>query len=296
MSIIYKIIYFPFINRILRNVNYFFSPILPEKLKIHPSGKLKVKIDNASVIYLKTNQTSYVTRELFWKKSGNYEYTPIFTGLIKKTKCFFDVGSNIGYYSLLGAATNPDLTAHSFEPSPGVITYLSENVKINNFSKNIYVHPIALSDKTGSVNFHEVYNKKYPKISNLSGEHNMGTKPHLKTNKITVQTVTLDNFTTINDIQNIELIKIDTEGSEDLILKGAVETIKKFRPVIICETLFNKIENSLEDIMKSHNYLFFNFKEGRLIKVDTIQREQDNGVRNCFFVPEEKEFFVTEYL
>ena len=295
-SFLYAFIYFPKVNRILRNVSYLFASLLPEKFKIHPSGKLKVKIDNKRVIYFKTNQTSYVTRELFWKKSKNYEYTPVFTGLIKKTDCFFDIGSSIGYYSLLGVAVNPGLSVHSFEPSPGAAAYLSENVKINGFSQNICVHPVALSDKAGITDFYEVYNKKYPGVSNLSGEHNIGTKLHLKANKIRIQTDTLDNFVTANGIENIGLIKLDTEGCEDLILRSASETIKKFRPIIICETLFNRIEGSLENTMKLHDYLFFNFNDNQLIKVDSIKRNKDNGVRNCFFVPKEKEFLMADYL
>jgi len=100
MHIIYSLIYNSKINWLIRNINYFLSPLLPEKIKIHPSGTININIKSHKSIKLKANQTSYVTRELFWKGSKNYEYTPIFIKLIKKTDVFFDIGSSIGYYSI----------------------------------------------------------------------------------------------------------------------------------------------------------------------------------------------------
>jgi len=97
-------------------------------------------------------------------------------------------------------------------------------------------------------------------------------------------------------LKRVDLIKLDTEGNEDLILTYADEVIKKFRPIIICETLFNTIEESLENIMTQYNYGFYNHTEKGLVKVSSIKREFDNGIRNCFFVPKEKEELIKDYL
>lgn len=296
MSLIYKIIYSPLINRILRNLSYCASPILPEKFKIHPSGILKVKIDTGQNIYLKTNQTSYVTKELFWKPSREYEYTAIFSELIKTVDCFFDIGASIGYYSLLAAKINPNGLIYSFEPSAGAYYYLCENIKINKFCNKIIPHPVAISDRIGIAEFSEIYNKKYPGVYNLSGEHNLGTKNILNSKKTEVRSITLNNFVAENNIPKIDLIKIDTEGCEDLILENADKIIIKFQPIIICETLFNKIENRLEAIMKNYGYELYNFVGTRLEKVDTLSRKEDNGVRNCFFIPPQKRNMIIRFL
>ena len=60
MTIFYSIIYNAKLNKIIRNLNYVLAPILPKKIKIHPSGFLKVKIKGTHSITLKTNQTSFV--------------------------------------------------------------------------------------------------------------------------------------------------------------------------------------------------------------------------------------------
>lgn len=296
MEIIYSLIYNPKINWIVRNVNYVLSPLLPKKIKIHPSGTLKVKVKNHKSIKLKANQTSYVTRELFWKGSQNYEYTPIFIELIKKLDTFFDIGSSIGYYSILGATINQKLKVEAFEPSTGPMIYLSENIKINNLDSRINVNVLALSDQQGQIDFFEIRNKKYPTIYNLSGEHNIGTKPHLKSFKTRIESDTLDNFVEKNNINNIDLMKVDTEGCEDLILKESSYTIDKFKPIIICEVLFNRIENQLEEIMLKHNYEFYNHNGKGLSKVSTIQRKSDNGIRNCFFVHPSKKHLIEEFI
>jgi len=48
-------------------------------------------------------------------------------------KTFYDIGANIGYYSLLGATINEDLIVVGFEPATGPAYYFKENIKINHF-------------------------------------------------------------------------------------------------------------------------------------------------------------------
>ena len=296
MNIIYSLIYNPKINWLIRNLNFILSPLLPKKIKIHPSGIINIKIKNQKSIKLKANQTSYVTRELFWKGSKNYEYTPIFIKLVKKASTFFDIGSSIGYYTILGASTNKNLKIEAFEPSTGGMIYLSENVKINNFGSRINVNGLALSNQKGQIDFFEIKNRKYPTIYNLSGEHNTGTKPRLKSFKAKVASDTLDNFVKNNNIKSIDLIKLDTEGCEDLILIESFNTINLFKPIIICEVLFNRIENKLEKIMLEHDYEFYNHNGNGLTKVSTIERKLDNGIRNCFFVHPTKKHLIEEFI
>lgn len=296
MSLLRDFIYVPEVNRIIRNINYILSPLLPNKIKIHPSGKLKVPFNKHNYFYLKTNQTSFLTRELFWKKAENFEYTNIFIGLIGKVSTFFDVGANIGYYSILGCKINPSLTVFAFEPSTGVFIYMCENLKINRLLENVTVEPIALSDVNGKIDFYEMRNEKFPTIYNLSGEHNIGAKTDRITNKVKIESTTLDTYLSEIKINSVDLIKLDTEGAEYQILKGATKTIDTHKPIVICETLFNKIEKELDIIMRKHNYEFYNHTRDGLKKVETIVRKEDDGIRNCFFVPREKVHLIKEWI
>ncbi len=248
-------------------------------------------------IKLHTNQTNYLTHLLFWEGGAmKFEYSAIFVKLIRKIEGFYDIGANIGYYSLLASSENPKAVIVGFEPASGPLFYFRKNVSINNFH-NIRIEDIALANKKGNLTFYEIKNKKYRYLKhNLAGESNAaggyGNKNFVE---VKVKSSTLDEYaTTYRD--KVDLIKMDTEGTEHLILQQAANTIETQKPVIICETLFNSIETELEQLMKSHGYLFFNHVENGLKPVETIIRSSDDGVRNCFFVHPEKLHLIKEFI
>ncbi len=294
MNWLRSVIYQPQINFLIRNTCKLFPTVLPEGLKLPASGLVKINIDGISPFKLKTNQTSYITRQLFWNGPMAFEYTPIFKELVKKVGTFWDIGANIGYYSVLGCKSNPNLKVKAFEPSDGAKAYLKANVELNQLDNQVKVESLALSNFKGEIEFHQIVNPKFPNIANLSGEHNIGTKKNLPSKKVRVKTLRMDDYA--SDIESIDLMKIDTEGAEVEILKGGLETIKEHQPIIICETLFNKNEAEIEAILGALGYEFFNHTPKGLQKVDTLKRNKDNGVRDCFCVPPAKVSLIQEFL
>ncbi len=296
-QVIYKIIYNQNVNKILRNFNKVFNIVSPKKIEIRPSGLIKLINKEGKILKIKTNQTNYVTHLIFWEGYLNFEYTDIFVNLIKNIKTFYDVGANIGYYSLLAAFENKKIKIVGFEPASGPNFYFKENVRINNFN-NIKVETLALSHVIGEIEFHEVKNNKYKYLEyNLAGESNTGSKTKgLYFTVKSVKTTTLDNYVEITSENNIDLIKLDTEGTEDLILINSDRVLRLMKPIIICETLYNKIESELEKIMKSYGYEFFNHTGTGLKKVESIIRQKDDGVRNCFFVHPDKFHLIREFV
>lgn len=297
MHLLYTILYHSKVNYVLRNISYLFKSTLPKNARLNPSGKLYLKTLGDIKFTLHTNQTSHITKELYWSGVENYEYTSIFKALIKNTNTFIDVGASIGYYSVLAGKVNPKITVYAFEPAKGSMIYLKKNIEQNQLSTHVRQELLALSNNTGQIEFYEVINPKYPNTHNLSGEHNMGTKKLKKASIYKVNTSTLDLYCKEQNIGKVDLIKIDTEGSENLILEGGTQTISAHKPIIICETLYNKIETQLEVIMKAQGYEFYNHVGGlQLQKVDSIQRDYDNGIRNCFFVHPSKLNLIKEFI
>lgn len=296
-QLFYQIIYHPKINFILRNLNKALSALLPNSLKIPPSGKIKIQIRNLSFFFL-ANQTSYVSKLLFWNGAGKFEYTNIFIELAKKVNTFIDVGTNIGYYSILAAKANPEIKVISFEPAAGPLHYLKLNVEVNKIQKNVTVESYAIGDQEGQIEFNEVFNEKYKYLThNLAGEGNAGSKinsARFKTNQ--VESMTLDHYLASKKTTSIDLIKLDTEGTEADILRHAKGVIARDQPIIICETLFNTIEKELEEIMSQYDYQFFNHVGNGLQQVKSIERAKDDGVRNCFFVPSGKIHLIEEFI
>ena len=296
-QIIYKIIYNPTINKVVRNINKFFLSLLSNKIKIPPSGVLIVKNEDGKKLRIKTNQTNYLTYLLFWEGYRNFEYTDLFIRLIKKVSVFYDIDSNIRYYSLLAEMENPAIKVVAFEPAAGPLFYLRENVKINHF-KNIVIEDIALSEKTGNITFYEIRNKKYTYLEhNLAGEGTTGNKTtHRNFVPIEVKTKTFNQYVVDMNQKNIDLVKMDTEGTEHLILEHADIILEQMKPIFICETLFDTIETELESTFKKYGYDFYNHTNAGLTKVASIKREKDNGVRNCFFVHPSKYHLIEEFV
>jgi FkbM family methyltransferase len=295
-QLLYSLIYNKHLNCIIRNIIKPFKNLLPESLKIHPSGTLRLRSGEAKIT-IATNQTNYVTTIIFWEGYERFEYTRIFCDLIKNVSSFYDIGANIGYYSLLAASLNPKIEITSFEAADGPLYYFRNNIDNNKLS-NIILEPIAVSDTNGEVEFIQYTNPKYPHLKyNLGGTGHIGTEnSNLNITKKKVQSTTLDDYVKSSGNKKIDLIKIDTEGNEDLILSRSQDIMRNMKPIIICEILYNKIESRIEEIASSHDYLFYNHYIDGLRRVKTLKRTYDDGVRNCFLVHPSKIKLIEKYI
>lgn len=292
-----RIVYrYALINRVLRNVNKKLSGLTSFRLR--PFGIMKVHLKSGVTFKMATNETSSVTKLLFWKGADHYEYTSIFERLLPDSRAFLDIGANTGYYSLLSATKNPSMKVFAFEPASAPYYYLEKNIKINQL-KNVKAYPLALSDTRGEIEFFELNNpESYHTKFNLAGTGTL--KGEDVVNQLfaskKVPATTLDSWITAEQTDQIDLVKIDTEGTEHLILKGADRLLRQHEPIIICETLFHVIEGELEKIMRDYDYHFFNYKNGKLYETKTLLRETDNGFRDCFFVPSKKLGWIQPFI
>ena len=292
----YRVVYQPFINKVLRNVNRALAPILPAAWRLPPSGVMTVKLKTGS-FHFATNQTNTTSQYLFWRGPYNVEYTVIFEDLIKKCACFYDVGAHAGYYSLVAVSVNPNCKAVAFEPASGPYHYLKENIRINRVQDRVHAVQLALGEWEGEANFLEVVHDKYKYLEhNLVAVSNLANpQPSRKMKETRVPVSTLDSFVKAHPELKPDIIKMDTEGTEHLILAGALRILDT-KPIIISETLFKSNEQELESIMKKYGYQFYNYKDSRLHKVNTIVRVADDGVHDCFFVHPDKAAILSPYL
>ncbi len=143
----------------------------------------------------------------------------------KKDKVFVDIGSNIGHHSIFASKFARDV--HSFEPYHFVRQRMLDTMKLNKIS-NIIVHPYGLGEADSTIPFFE------PLESNLGGGSFVATFSPDNTHKgLNLEIKNGDSV--LNQLDRIDLMKIDVEGFETSVLKGLTETIKKFRPLIVME-------------------------------------------------------------
>ena len=150
-----------------------------------------------------------------------------------------DIGANIGIYTLLLSHLYPKCKVISIEASPTIFEKLKLNCQLNNLlpGSNLVLLNKAVSDKDGTrVEFYEKHS-----MSTMSKEFLTSISSKIITNKDDelhkeiVKTVTIDNLAETANINEISFLKIDVEGAEVLVLKGAINilTEKKVRNMII---------------------------------------------------------------
>jgi FkbM family methyltransferase len=261
MTFLYKLIYNPWINRFLRNLVKPIAKLFNSRLPFSVSGTVGLQYEFVRFC-LKTNPTCAVTQSLFMYGAGSYEFTPLFAHLVKDSNVFFDIGANIGYFTVLGEKINPRLDTFSFEPSKGALHYLKLNVAANNL-KNVTVINKAISDQDKTLTFYEVKNPKYPWISHqLSGSHSLQNQFGIQKNdSYPVQATTLSMVVNKYNINQIDLIKLDTECTEHLILASAKNVIERSRPVIITE-IYPVIQDKIEEFFSNlEDYNIFQYRK-----------------------------------
>lgn len=177
-----------------------------------------------------------------WLEQGGWRaYESPLPLLIAKSTCknnaiFFDIGANTGYYSIVAAMAGAQ-EIRAFEPIPFIMEALIKNIELNpTISNKISTFQIALSDETATKTIympHEGHG-----LIETSASLNSDFRD-IHSDSFPVKCMTLDETVSINKNQNIErlILKIDVESHEPEALKGALKTIKKYRPLIFLEIL-----------------------------------------------------------
>ena len=149
-----------------------------------------------------------------------------------------DVGAHIGLVSVLAAKRFNAKKVISFEPCSNNFEFLKKNKEINN-CQNILINKLALSNKEGET-------KLYLRGS---GTHSI-IEEYPGSGFEVVKLVTLDKA--LKEEVIIDLLKIDVEGAEVDVLKGAGETLKKTRKVVI--EYSNLTYGEVIDILKKNGF------------------------------------------
>jgi FkbM family methyltransferase len=143
-----------------------------------------------------------------------------------------DVGGHAGQYAvLLGSLTGNEGRVFSFEPDATARSFLVRNIELNKLEGRVSVEPVALSDRNGQHTFFSLGGNSMSSLARAG----LGSASHSDlVSETIVQTMRLDDFVTKRGLRYPDWIKIDTEGAEILILKGAPETLRSVRG-ILCE-------------------------------------------------------------
>lgn len=136
---------------------------------------------------------------------------------------FIDIGANFGLYSVFISKKFPDSQVHSFEPVPETFKILSENIAHNRCG-NTSINNLGLSFKNDVLKF---TNDQY------AGNHISFDES--RSDLVSVNVITLDNYARENALEKIDFIKCDVEGAELFVLQGAKDILERDHPLILIE-------------------------------------------------------------
>jgi len=174
--------------------------------------------------------------------------------------CVIDIGANQGYFSLLASVlVGPEGRVVAVEPDPKNLEDIQRNLAENEFS-NIAVYPNVLSDSLDEVSFYFNSDDSGGNAIWDVSQHpsNLKSKENLVQKKLVPMTLTglMEQID-----QSIRLIKIDTEGAEEMIIRGGLEAIRKRKvPYILAELhefgleKLGSTQSSLRGLMKELGY------------------------------------------
>ena len=198
-------------------------------------------------------------------------------------KNFFDIGANIGWYSIMVAKSNRNVLVHSFEPIPKTYQSLVKNVDLNSLP-NISTHNFGFSDKSGEFDFYY-----YPEGSGNASSANVTGRSDTEVVKCKVKT--LDEY--INESnEQIDFIKCDVEGAELLVFKGGIDAIKNSKPIVFSEILrkwsqkFNYNPNEIFELFYKLGYLSFTINGSFLESF--YKMNESTQETNFFFLHQKK--------
>lgn len=237
-----------------------FSKLVPLPLEYSDPTIKKVKRNKT---FFRVNVSDYMQWVVFadiidnsWKYASDY---------LVDNGTVLDIGSNCGAFSLKLARQGiikdyKGFEIHAFDPNPEIAKVFRQNLNLNKPLKDyVHFHQTGLGSEKKEISFTFDRNNSGAGRISENGAHN-------------INLTTVDEFITKNHLKDISFIKIDVEGYEPEVLKGAVKTIKKYKPALyieITDQWFRKFDSSSEAVteylQKKMNYtLYIDLENGHL--------------------------------
>lgn len=208
--------------------------------------------------------------------------------------CFYDIGANSGYYGILAAYLGRGkIKCYSFEPQMEYFNCLKESIYLNRLEGVMAPFNLALSDKDGEVDI-------YGGGSGASLEKSFLGAGDFPKRKIKIEK--LDDLAKKENLESPDFVKIDVEGHELSVLRGAESVIKNSLPIMFIEIAYslkeigrnfvNENYCEIMDFIRDFGYEIFCQDSGKLVKVENEFRR--NGVRMFLCLHREKHKLIKD--
>jgi FkbM family methyltransferase len=199
-------------------------------------GSLKVRIPEFSGVF-SLDCHSHILRTLLVRREFEPNVSRLVRRVIDPGKDAIDVGANVGLYTvLLSSLLRETQKVLAIEPIPANLSRLEENIRENNYPSSVLLFKGAATESAGSFSLNVISGlEEYSSLLKIQDTFKNGRE----CSQIPVCGETIDNLVQRYNL-NPGFMKLDTEGTEIQVLRGASTTLEKFRPMILFELFVDK--------------------------------------------------------
>ncbi len=175
---------------------------------------------------------------------------------VKSGDIFYDIGANIGVYTILAASrTGKKGRVYAFEPHGANFARLIDNITVNNLQKIVFPNNFALHNKEGFFPFHYKSSAVGTSDSQLAGNPDVNMDEDETLISELKYATTVDHLIDSGEIEAPQHIKIDVDGNEILILEGMNDLLSgPHRPLTIQVEMNDPHKMQILELMKKHQY------------------------------------------
>ena len=217
------------------------------------SSKLKITITSFSFVEgtrLHINLGQTISTGNYYVGLLEFEEMAFTLHFLNKNDTFFDIGANIGVYSILASGVIMS-SSIAFEPIASTFLALQKNIALNQLQNKIQAFNIGLAETNGKLNF----------TTNLDAKNHIATTNEASMKIKEIEVKTLNEFIKFQP----NLIKADVEGYEEFILKGGrdIRANESLKAIIIEVNheghRYNVEENSIHNILTFYNFRLYSY-------------------------------------
>lgn len=196
--------------------------------------------------------------------------------LMPRDSILWDVGANIGLYSIY-AAKKINAKVWAFEPSVFNLNLLAQNIFLNEATNNICIVPLPLSGKTGASKMHMPSKESGGALSTFGELYGWDGKPILQLFEFQTIGVSMDDALKMLPILKPDFIKMDVDGIEHLILSGGKEVLSTVKGVLIeINDAFFQQSSESQLLLKSAGLILKAKRQSAIVASSTL------GFQNAF--------------
>lgn len=167
---------------------------------------------------------------------------------------FYEIGANVGYFAVEAAHLRAQAKVYAFEPQTSLVSAIKHSIEANSL-RNIRIFDALLGDREGESTLYIASASIHASAVPDSGRNPVRTVPKAM--------LTIDGLVARREIEPPDFVKMDVEGSEALVFKGANATFREYMPNVFLEYLpefdvENRVRNEVEALISaSRRYVLY---------------------------------------